>query len=219
MRIFLDSADTYVISQWAQMGILDGVTTNPTLLSRQTKNPTQLIQEICSLLPNGVISVEVVETEAQAAYKQARAIHDIASNIAVKIPCHKNYYSIIKRLVSEKVRLNITLVFSLTQGLMMSKLGVDYISPFVGRLDDSGKNGIELIRHLCLMKERYQFSTQILAASIRDVDHFAYVITCGADVITLPVEVLEKAVSHSLTDKGIEQFTQDWKKLGIDQFP
>jgi transaldolase len=219
MKIFLDTADYAAIKEWSTTGVLDGVTTNPTHLSKEGKNPTERILEICSLLPDGVISVEVVETDPDAVYKQARAIFDLADNIAVKIPCHKDYYAVIKRLVQEKVPLNITLVFSLAQGLMMSKLGVDYISPFVGRLDDSGSDGMELIVQLRCMLNRYQFSTQLLAASIRDVAHFANSVLAGADVATVPVEVLEKVVKHPLTDKGMVQFIEDWKKLGIKQFP
>jgi len=219
MKIFLDTADYDAIAGWAESGIIDGVTTNPTHLSKEGKNPTEQVLAICSVLPQGVISVEVVEEEPDAVYKQARTIFDLADNIAVKIPCHKDYYAVIKRLVHEKIRLNITLVFSVAQGLMMSKLGVDYISPFIGRLDDSGCNGMELLIQLRNMIDQYQFETNILAASIRGVDQFAQAIMAGADVATVPVEVLEKAVKHPLTDKGMIQFLDDWKKLGIQQFP
>src|SRR5579863_7035366 len=162
MKIFLDTADYDAIVQWSKTGIIDGVTTNPTHLSKAGKDPKSQVLSICSLLPHGIISVEVVETEPEAVYKQARALFDLADNIAVKIPCHKDYYSVIKRLVKEGVRLNITLVFSLAQGLMMSKLGVNYISPFVGRLDDNGGDGIDLVMQLRYMIDRYAFTTQVL---------------------------------------------------------
>ncbi len=219
MKIFLDSANEQAIAQWAKSGVLDGVTTNPTLLSRESKNPKADILTICSLLPHGVVNVEVVETDPDAIYNQAHKIYDLADNIVVKIPCHKHYYPIIKRLVNEGVRLNITLVFSLVQGLMMSKLGVTYISPFVGRLDDNGGDGIELVKQLRAMMVRYGFTTQILAASIRNMSHFENVIVAGADIVTLPVSLLEASVKYSLTDQGIEQFVHDWKKLNITQFP
>lgn len=219
MKIFLDTADYDAIAHWAQTGILDGITTNPTNLSKEGNEPKKNIQAICALLPHGVISVEVVETEPEALYKQARAIFDLADNIAVKIPCHKDYYDIIKRLVNEGVRLNITLVFSLIQGLMMAKLGVEYISPFIGRIDDFGGNGLELIKQLRAMLDRYQFTTKLLAASIRNMSHFEGAVIEGADVATLPVKVLEQATSHVLTDQGMEKFLKDWQTLGIKQFP
>src|SRR5438477_1214481 len=148
MKIFLDTANTELITRWAQTGLIDGVTTNPTHLSKENTDPTQQILTICDILPTGIISVEITETDPESVYFQARKIASLSDNIAVKIPCHPDYYSIIKKLVEEGITLNITLVFSLTQGLMMAKLGVAYISPFIGRLDDTGADGIELIHNL-----------------------------------------------------------------------
>lgn len=165
------------------------------------------------------MSVEVTEHEAEKVYEQAHKIVRLSSNVVVKIPCHKNYYGIIKQLVAEGVPINITLVFTLAQGLMMCLLGVKYISPFVGRLDDTGTDGIELLYQLRAMVDQYQFSTQILAASIRDVHHLTSAIQAGADVATVPPAVLEKAVTHPLTDSGMAQFNADWAKLGIKRFP
>ncbi len=219
MKIFLDTANRESIQKWAHTGLIDGVTTNPTHLSKEGSHPKEHILSICEILPAGVISVEIVETEPEKVYIQARAIAQLAHNIAVKIPCHAIYYPIIKRLVDEKIILNITLVFSLTQGLMMAKLGVHYISPFIGRLDDNGGNGIELVQNLRAMLDHYQFNTQLLAASIRDTTHLEKVILAGADIATIPVAVFEKSLEHPLTDKGMEQFLQDWKKLKITQFP
>jgi|SRR5579872_7124330 len=219
MKIFLDTAHTEFIQKWAHTGLIDGVTTNPTHLSNEGKNPTEQVLTICKILPHGVISVEVVETDPEKIYTQARSIAMLADNIAVKIPCHANYYSVIKRLVDEGITLNITLVFSLAQGLMMAKLGVRYISPFVGRLDDTGVDGVELVKQLRNMLDWYGFDTQLLAASIRDVAHFEAVIRAGADIATLPTAVFENALVHSLTDKGMAQFLADWKKLHISQFP
>jgi transaldolase len=219
MKIFLDTANTESIKKWAQTGLIDGVTTNPTHLSKEGKNPTEQVLDICSMLPSGVISVEVVQTEPEKVYAQAHAIAALAKNIAVKIPCHAQYYATIKRLVDEGITLNITLVFSLAQGLMMAKLGARYISPFIGRLDDINSDGIELVQQLRHMLDWYGFDTQLLAASIRDVAHLESVIRAGADIATVPVAVFENSLAHPLTDKGMAQFLADWQKLNISQFP
>ena len=219
MKIFLDTANSEIIKKWANTGVIDGVTTNPTHLSKEGGDPTHLVKEICRILPHGCISVEVVETEASRVYDQAKAIADIATNIAVKIPCHTMYYEVIKQLVTEGVILNITLVFSLVQALMMAKLGVNYISPFIGRLDDNGENGLMLVAEMRHMLDFYHFKTQLLAASIRDQAHFEGAIMAGADVATVPVSVFEHSLDHVLTDKGMAQFLNDWKKLHIADFP
>ena len=219
MKIFLDTAHIESIQKWVQTGLIDGVTTNPTHLSKEGNNPTAQVLAICDLLPSGLISVEITETEPDAVYLQARKIAALSDNIAVKIPCHPHYYSVIKKLIGEGVTLNITLVFSLAQGLMMAKLGAQYISPFVGRLDDINIDGIELIQHLRHMIDWYDFETELLAASIRDVTHFEKALLAGADIATLPIEVFEKSLTHQLTDKGMAQFLADWKKLNITHFP
>lgn len=235
MKIFLDTANIQSIQKWAQTGLIDGVTTNPTHLSKEDNNPTQQVLTICDILPSGIISVEITETEPEHVYLQARKIAALADNIAVKIPCHANYYPVIKKLVSEGITLNITLVFSLAQGLMMAKLGAQYISPFVGRLDDlsapstelrinsalreGGSPGIELLQHLRHMIDWYDFETQLLAASIRDVTHFEQALLACADIATVPVEVFENSLTHQLTDKGMAQFSADWNKLNIKHFP
>lgn len=219
MKIFLDTAHSAAIKKWANTGIIDGVTTNPTNLSKEGGDPTRQVQEICTILPHGIINVEVVETEPSRVYDQAKAIAHIASNIAVKIPCHTMYYEVIKQLVAEEVVINITLVFSLVQALMMAKLGVQYISPFIGRLDENGEDGLMLVAHIRQMIDFYSFRTQILAASIRDQAHFEGAIMAGADVATLPVTVFEHSLNHALTDKGMAQFSDDWKKLNIVDFP
>ncbi|HLW72841.1 MAG TPA: transaldolase family protein [Candidatus Babeliales bacterium] len=219
MKIFLDTANTELIQKWAQTGLIDGITTNPTHLSKEGKNPAEQVLAICDILPSGSISVEVVETEPKKVYTQAREIAALCDNIVVKIPCHPPYYAVIKQLVDEGIALNITLLFSLVQGLMMAKLGVHYISPFIGRLDDIGHDGIALIKQLRHMLDWYGFETELLAASIRDTQHFENVIIAGADIATVPVAVFEKSLTHELTDKGMAQFLADWKKLNISQFP
>lgn len=217
MKIFLDTADVQIIEQWAKTGIIDGVTTNPTHLSKTGGKPTEIIKQICSLVDS--VSVEVTETDPEAVYTQAKAIALLSDTITVKIPCHTRYYEVIKKLVDEDISLNITLVFTLTQGLSMCKLGVDYISPFVGRLDDIDTSGIKLVEDLVHMRDIYGYDTEVLAASIRSVDQLHEVIATGADIATVPAAVLEKAVSHPLTDQGIEIFLADWKKLNITKFP
>ncbi len=219
MKIFLDTANIEHIKKWAHTGLIDGVTTNPTLLSKENGNPLETVLTICDLLPFGSISVEVTETDPESVYLQARKIAALSPNITVKIPCHPHYYLAIRKLIEEGIKLNITLIFSLSQALMMAKLGVEYISPFVGRIDDIGADGIELIHHLRHMLDWYGFETELLAASIRDIPHFEKVIMAGADIVTVPVSVFEQSLHHQLTDKGMEQFAQDWKKLNISRFP
>ncbi len=219
MKIFLDTANSGDIKKWASTGLIDGVTTNPTHLSKEGQDPKRQVLAICSLLPKGEISVEITEKDPDAVYKQAKAIAQLADNILVKVPCHHDYYEVIHRLANEGVKLNITLVFTLIQGLMMGKLGVQYISPFIGRWDDIDVEGSVLLEEMRHMIDDYGFSTGVLAASVRHVRHFHYAINAGADVVTLPVSVLEKSIQHPLTDRGIAKFDADWQKLGIKQFP
>jgi transaldolase len=219
MKIFLDTADIHAISSWKTTGLIDGVTTNPTHISKVNGSPKKTVLEICKLLPQGDISVEVTETSAAGVYKQAHALAKLAKNIIVKIPCHRDYYAVIAKLADEGVKINITLVFSLIQGLMMSKLGVQYISPFVGRWDDIDQDGVALLFQLRQMIDEYAYSTEVLAASLRHVPHIHQAIMAGADAITVPPDVLAKATDHLLTDKGMELFAHDWKKLGVKQFP
>lgn len=219
MKIFLDTADINSIKKWIDKGIIDGVTTNPTHLSKTGMDPKKHIEQLCALFPDGDISVEITQLQPEQAYKQAKEIAKIADNITVKVPCHIDYYEIIKKLVDEGISINVTLVFSLIQSLMMCKLGVTYISPFVGRWDDIDVDGIQLLYQIREMIDTYGYSTQILAASLRSVRHFHDAIAAGADVATLPADVLEKSLNHILTDKGIQLFDADWQKLGIKQFP
>lgn len=220
MKIFLDTANLQDITKWYKTGIIDGVTTNPTHLSKEGGDTKQLIKDICKVVKTGAVSVEVTETEPEKVYAQAKEIAKIANNIVVKIPCHKDYYEIIKKLVQENIPLNITLVFTPLQGLFMCKLGVQYISPFVGRLNDIEQDGIELINDLRIIIDQYGFDkTEIIAASIRDINIFQETLLYGADIATVPAAVLELATKHELTDAGITKFLDDWKKLGIKQFP
>lgn len=220
MKIFLDTANLQSIKQWAESGLIDGVTTNPTHLSKEGGDAKKLVQEICALIKDKDVSVEVTEVKPDAVYNQAKRIAALANNVVVKIPCHKDYFLIIKRLIDEGIALNVTLVFTLLQSLFMCKLGVKYISPFIGRWDDIDVDGVGIVAQIRDMMDEYQFDqTQIIAASIRGVRQFHDAILAGAHVVTLPAVVLEKAVEHPLTDRGMATFLADWQKLGIKQFP
>lgn len=219
MKLFLDTADVDKIRFWCQTGLVDGVTTNPTHLAKEGGDVRKLITAICSLVEDGDVSVEVTQESPEAVYKQAKEIADLAENVVVKIPCYLPYYGVIKQLADEDVPLNITLVFSLIQGMLMSKLGVRYISPFIGRLDDIDVDGVQLISELYEMVENYGFETEILAASIRTVRHMHDTILAGAHVATVPLDVMKKMTEHPLTLKGMEIFSSDWQKLGIKKFP
>lgn len=218
MKIFLDTADSKAIEKWSDTGLIDGVTTNPTHLSK-SGSPKKTVLAISKLLPRGDISVEITHKKAQDVYKQAKAIAKLAKNIVVKIPCHRDYFSVIHKLVQEKIKLNITLVFTPIQAMLMCKLGVKYISPFVGRWDDIDVDGAELLEQLRHMIDQYDFKTEILAASLRTVRNVDDAIMAGADVITVPPALLEKVSDHILTNQGIARFDADWKKLGIKTFP
>jgi transaldolase len=219
MKIFLDTAEYAVIERWCHTGLIDGVTTNPTHLSKEGNDPKAVVKKICHLLGDKPVSVEVTETAPDKIYTQAQALAALASNVIVKIPCHTDYFSVIQRLVQEKISLNITLVFTLMQGLCVSKLGVSYISPFVGRLDDIDANGISLLNDLRQMLDAYEYETELLAASLRTVSQVHAAIEAEVDAITLPAQVLEKSIMHPLTEHGMQLFATDWKKLGIQQFP
>lgn len=219
MKIFLDTANTEFITKWAHSGLIDGITTNPTHLSKEGGNPIETVLTICQALPLASISVEITESAPDDVYLQARKIASLSDNIVVKIPCYEPYYPIIKKLIAEGIAINITLVFSLAQGLMMAKLGANYISPFVGRLNDTGIDGINVIRQLRHMLDWYGFETQLLAASIRDTQNLEQAIMAGADIATIPTNVFEESLTHELTDKGMAQFSADWKKLNITKFP
>ena len=219
MKIFLDTAQPEQIKFWNKMGLIDGVTTNPTHLSKVGGDPKKVITEICSIMKGKPVSVEVTYTEPDKVYKQAREIAQLADNVVVKVPCDRQYFEMIGRLVEEKVPLNITLVFTLFGGMAMCKMGVAYISPFLGRIDDIDGAGASLVEDLANMIDTYDFQTRLLAASIRTVPQLHDVINAGADCATIPVELLEKAIEHPLTKIGMEKFNEDWQKLGIKIFP
>jgi transaldolase len=213
MKIFLDTANKESIEKWVATGIINGVTTNPTHLSKEGPNTKQLLLDICKIV-SGDVSIEVVEKEPEAVYRQAKEISALADNVVVKIPFTQEYLSVIAKLVKEEVKLNITLIFSVLQALLVAKLGVKYISPFIGRLDDIDNDGINLIDDLVELKYNYEFKFEIIAASIRGLMHWHHAALIGADVATIPPALLEKLMDHPLTQRGITKFDADWKKLG-----
>ena len=213
MKIFLDTADRDLIKKWISTGIIDGVTTNPSLLTKAGNNPKEVLLDICKLVP-GDVSIEVVEKDPEKVYKQAKEIAEISKNVVVKIPFAHEYLPVIEKLVKENIKINVTLVFSVLQALLVSKLGVTYISPFVGRWDDIDIDGMKLVENLMQMKKNYNFKSEILAASIRNVMHWHYATLIGTDVVTLPPKLLEQIMNHPLTTQGIEKFDNDWKSLG-----
>jgi len=213
MNIFLDTADISLIKKWVDTGVIDGVTTNPTLLSKEGGNCKKVLLEICDIV-KGDVSIEVVKKLPQDVYKQAKEISSLAKNVVVKIPFHKDYLPVIAKLVEEGVEINVTLIFSLLQSLLVAKLGVKYISPFLGRWDDIDINGIALIGEMRRMFDNYGFDSMILAASIRHLMHWHEAALMGADIATIPPKLLDQVMNHPLTEKGIEMFDADFAKLG-----
>jgi transaldolase len=214
MKFFLDTASLKDISWAAQAGLIDGITTNPSLLAKQAGDldPRDVLKEICSLV-EGPVSAEVVAVEADAMVREGKSLAQIADNIVVKIPMLEAGMVAVRRLSSEGLRTNVTLCFSSVQCLIAAKAGATYVSPFIGRLDDVGQEGMDVIREARQMFDNYAITTQILAASIRHPRHIVEAAMIGADVATMPPEVLRKLLQHPLTDRGLEQFLADWKSV------
>ncbi len=214
MKFFLDSASLKDISWAAQAGLIDGVTTNPTLLAKQAGDldPKDVLKEICSLV-EGPVSAEVVAIDADGMVTEGIDLAKIADNIVVKVPMLEAGMVAVRRLATEGIKTNVTLCFSSVQCLIAAKAGAAYVSPFIGRLDDVGQEGMDVIREARVIFDNYQLETEILAASIRHPRHVVEAAMIGADVATLPPDILRKLLSHPLTDRGLEQFLADWNKL------
>lgn len=214
MKFFLDTASLKDISWAVQAGLIDGITTNPTLLSKQAGDldPRDVLKEICSIV-EGPVSAEVVATDTDGMLTEGKSLVKIADNIVVKIPMIEAGMVAVRRLTSEGIRTNVTLCFSSVQCLVAAKAGATYVSPFIGRIDDVGQEGMDVIRETRQMFDNYSIATQILAASIRHPRHVAEAAMIGADVATLPPEVLKKLLQHPLTDRGLQTFLADWNKL------
>src|SRR5713226_5034893 len=214
MKFFLDTASLKDISWAAQAGLIDGITTNPSLLAKQAGDldPKDVLKEICSLV-EGPVSAEVVAVNLEGMLKEGTELAKIAENIVVKIPMIEAGMIAVRRLAADGIKTNVTLCFSSVQCLIAAKAGAAYVSPFIGRIDDVGQEGMDVIREARQMFDNYSIATQILAASIRHPPHVVEAAMIGADVATLPPEVLRKLLQHPLTDRGLEQFLADWNKL------
>jgi len=214
MKFFLDTADLGDIRWAAQAGLIDGVTTNPTLLAKHAGDvdPRDVLKEICSLV-DGPISAEVVAVDAEGMYEEGRDLARLAENIVVKIPMIEDGLMATRRLSAEGIKINVTLAFSSVQCLLAAKAGATYVSPFLGRLDDVGHDAMDIVREARVIFDNYGLETQILAASIRHPRHVAEAAMVGADVATMPTAVLKKLLLHPLTDRGLDQFLNDWSKL------
>ncbi|MCF6234548.1 MAG: fructose-6-phosphate aldolase [Rhodobacteraceae bacterium] len=215
MKFFVDTAEIDAIAELNDLGIVDGVTTNPSLIMKSGRNILEVTKEICDLV-DGPVSAEVVATKAEDMIAEGRKLAGIADNIAVKVPLTWDGLKACKVLSGEGQMVNVTLCFSANQALLAAKVGATFISPFIGRLDDINIDGMDLIADIRTIYDNYGFDTQILAASIRSVNHITDAARIGADVITAPPGVIRKLAEHPLTDKGLAAFMADWEKTGQD---
>ncbi len=212
MKFFIDTANVDQIREAATLGVLDGVTTNPTLLSREKGSYREILKEICSIVP-GPVSAEVVSLEADGMVEEGKELCKIADNIIIKVPCIREGVKAIGMFKSEGIQTNATLCFSAPQGLLVAKAGATYVSPFVGRIDDVGSPGMELVRELVTIYGNYSYATQIIVSSVRHSQHVYEAALIGADVVTIPFKVIEQLIRHPLTDVGIDKFLADWDKV------
>ena len=213
MKFFIDTASVEEIRKTNDLGLLDGVTTNPTLVSKEGREFKELIREICSIV-EGPVNAEVVSTDTEGMIKEAMNLVRLADNIVVKIPLIENGLRAVKALSREEIKTNVTLCFSATQALMAAKAGAAYISPFVGRLDDVSNRGMDLVEQIITIYDNYGFETEIIVASIRNPTHVVDAALMGADIATIPYNVIQQLIRHPLTDIGLEKFLADWKKMG-----
>ncbi|MFK4825355.1 fructose-6-phosphate aldolase [Paenochrobactrum sp. BZR 588] len=213
MKFFVDTADVNDIRELNDLGLVDGVTTNPSLILKSGRDILEVTKEICSIV-DGPVSAEVAATDYATIMKEAAVIAKIADNICIKLPLTLDGLKACKALTSDGHQTNVTLCFSANQALLAAKAGATYVSPFIGRIDDIGLNGMELIAEIRSIFDNYDFKTQILAASVRTVNHVKEAALIGADVVTAPPATLKALVKHPLTDKGLEAFLADWAKTG-----
>ena len=211
MKLFVDTANIEEIREAASLGILDGVTTNPSLVAKERRDFHELLKEICSIV-RGPVSAEVLATELQGILTEARQLAKIDENIVVKVPLIKEGLKAVKCLKAEGIRANVTLCFSATQALLAAKAGAYFISPFIGRLDDISSTGMDLIRDIVTIYRNYDIETQVLVASIRHPLHVLEAAKLGADISSMPFKVFEQLVKHPLTEIGLERFLEDWRK-------
>jgi len=212
MKIFLDTANLESIRKFNDMGLLDGITTNPSLMSMESGNPKDRMAEITKII-KGDVSLEVLSTEYSGMLDEGRTLRSYGDNVVVKVPMTPDGLKACKSLTAEGIPVNVTLIFSSNQAILAAKAGAKYVSPFIGRLDDIGQDGMQLIKEIKTIFSNYSFKTQILVASIRHPLHVVDAAKIGADVVTLPPAVLDKMLKHPLTDIGLKNFLADWEKL------
>jgi transaldolase len=215
MKFFVDSAEVAEIRELAATGLVDGVTTNPSLVAKSGRDMFQVLREICAVV-NGPVSAEVTATEADAMINEGRRLAEIATNIAVKVPLTWDGLKACRALAQAGTAVNVTLCFSAAQAILAAKAGAAFVSPFVGRLDDIGHDGMQVIRDIVTIFRNYkdEFRTEVLVASVRHPGHVIEAAKIGADVCTIPPAILRQLVKHALTDKGLDSFLADWKKTG-----
>lgn len=212
MKFFIDTANIEEIKKAWELGVIDGVTTNPSLISKEGKDAVTLLREICSIV-NGPVSAEAVSLKADEMVKEAESLSKIHENIVVKIPMTEDGLKAVKRLSGMGIKTNITLVFSPSQALLAAKAGATYVSPFVGRLDDISHFGMEIVGDIIEIYENYMFDTEVIVASIRNPLHVVEAARMGAHIATIPYSVIIQLIRHPLTDIGIERFLKDWEKV------
>lgn len=212
MKFFIDTANLEEIRKATSLGVIDGVTTNPSLLAKEKRDPVELLKEICSIV-SGPVSAEAVSTKAEEIIKEAKELSKIAPNIVIKIPMTEYGLIAVKNLSSEGIKTNVTLVFSPSQALIAAKAGATYVSPFVGRLDDISHTGMDLVADIITIYENYLFETEVIVASIRNPLHVVEAAKIGAHIATIPYNVIIQLLKHPLTDIGIERFLKDWGTL------
>ena len=213
MQLFLDGSDIEKIRKYCGLGLIDGVTTNPSIILKSGKNMIEVISELAGIV-SGSVSAEVSALDSDTMVQEGIKLAEIAKNVTVKLPITWDGLKACKTLSNKGISVNMTLCFSSSQALLAAKAGAEYVSPFVGRLDDLNLEGIDLISDIKLIYSNYKFSTKILAASIRTINHVKQCARLGADVATIPLDIFEKLVKHPLTDSGLSQFTADWEKTG-----
>jgi transaldolase len=214
MKLFADTGNLKELEALASLGILDGVTTNPSLMAKESGDPKQILKQICKLV-QGPVSAEVVATDAAGMIREGRELAAIDPHIVVKVPFTKDGVKACKTLASEGTRVNVTLIFSPTQAWLAAKVGAAYVSPFVGRLDDVGTTGMNLVREIVDIFDNYEFGTEVLVASVRHPIHIVEAARMGADVATCPPAVIEQCFKHPLTDIGLAKFLADWEKAQV----
>lgn len=212
MKIFLDTANIESIKKYNDMGLVDGITTNPTLLSKEKGNPAEIMRQIVKIV-KGPVSLEVVGTTTDEMIGEAHRLKKYGQNVVVKIPMIPDGLKAVKKLRDEGIQTNVTLIFSANQAILAAKAGAAYVSPFIGRLDDAGQEGMQVIREIVQIFKNYQFDTNVLVASVRHPLHVIEAGKIGAHVVTLPPDILGKMLGHPLTDKGLQSFLNDWEKV------